>query len=137
MEIDRCVRLERIRRGIRISGTSICLIPMTSRAVLISVRDDRTPIPIPTEMSASDESDLRQIAKTIAANIQFFVTNDSELLKKSEQVYERFGMNIIRPTDLIIHQDALIRETEYQSRMPLMNIQCLHSVVPAFARSNL
>ena len=68
----------------------------------------------PTEMSASDESDLRQIAKTIAANIQFFVTNDRELLKKSEQVHERFGMKIIHPTELIIYQDTLIRESEYQ-----------------------
>lgn len=68
----------------------------------------------PIEMSASDESDLRQIAKTIAANVSFFVTNDRELLKKSRHVYEIFGMNIIHPTDLIIHQDALIREAEYQ-----------------------
>jgi predicted nucleic acid-binding protein len=68
----------------------------------------------PIEMSPSDASDLRQIAKAIAANIQFFVTNDRDLLKKSEQVYERFGMHIIHPTNLIIHQDALIREAEYQ-----------------------
>lgn len=66
------------------------------------------------QRSESDESDLQQIAKTIAADVQFFITHDDNLLKKAEQVYERFGMSIIRPTDLIIHQDSLIRETEYQ-----------------------
>lgn len=68
----------------------------------------------PSKMSASAKSDLKQIAKTIAADVQFFITHDDKLLKKAEQVYERFGMSIIRPTDLIIHQDSLIRETEYQ-----------------------
>jgi predicted GNAT family acetyltransferase/predicted nucleic acid-binding protein len=78
----------------------------------------------PKEMSESDESDYRQIAKSIAADIQFFITNDVELLRKSDQVYERFGMRIIQPTELIIHQDALIRGAEYQpARLAGSNIQ--------------
>ncbi len=68
----------------------------------------------PQQMRESDESDLRQISKTIAAGVQFFVTRDGSLLKKAEQVYEKFGMSIIRPSYLITHQDSLIRETEYQ-----------------------
>jgi GNAT superfamily N-acetyltransferase/predicted nucleic acid-binding protein len=68
----------------------------------------------PQQMTESDASDLRQLARAIAADVQFFVTRDEPLLKKAEQVYESFEMRIIRPSDLIIHQDALMRETEYQ-----------------------
>lgn len=68
----------------------------------------------PKPRSESDESDLREIARTIAAHVQFFVTRDTALLDKADGIYQRFGLSIIRPTDLIIHLDALRRETEYQ-----------------------
>ncbi|MBX2999274.1 MAG: GNAT family N-acetyltransferase [Caldilineaceae bacterium] len=68
----------------------------------------------PRKMTERDGSDLRQIAKTIAAQVPFFVTQDENLLKKSDSVYERYEMRIVRPTDLIIHQDLLIRESEYR-----------------------
>ena len=77
----------------------------------------------PQKMNHSDESDLRQLARTIAANVQFFVTRDNVqffvtrdkvLLNKSEDIYENFGIRIISPSYLIIHQDELMRETEYQ-----------------------
>jgi ribosomal protein S18 acetylase RimI-like enzyme/predicted nucleic acid-binding protein len=68
----------------------------------------------PRQMDERDASDVRQLARAIAADVQFFVTRDGLLLKIAEQIYEGFGMRIIRPSDLIIHQDALIREAEYQ-----------------------
>jgi len=68
----------------------------------------------PEQMDTSDESDLRQLARTIAADVQFFITRDEPLLKMAEPIYEDFGIRIMRPSDLVIHQDALIREAEYQ-----------------------
>ena len=60
-----------------------------------------------------DESDLWQIARTIASNAQLFVTRDQDLLDLSEKLYEGFGVNVLRPTDLIIRLDELRRENEY------------------------
>ena len=68
----------------------------------------------PTNMSARDESDLRQLARTIASEIKFFVTRDEPLLSLAERIYKKYGVTIIRPADLIIRLDELQREDEYQ-----------------------
>jgi len=67
----------------------------------------------PEKMSTSDESDLRQLARSIAAGVQFFITRDRELLGKEERAYDKFGIRIIHPSDLVTNQDQIIRETEY------------------------
>ncbi|MBF0565667.1 MAG: GNAT family N-acetyltransferase [Nitrospirae bacterium] len=69
----------------------------------------------PTKMSDSMASDLSQLAMTIAADIQFFITRDSGLLKKADQIDKEFGLNVIRPADFIINQDELLRKDEYQA----------------------
>jgi len=66
------------------------------------------------KMSDSDESDLRQLAHSIAANVPFFVTRDEALQKKSEKIYQNYGIQIISPSYLITYQDELMREIEYQ-----------------------
>ncbi|MFZ5633102.1 MAG: GNAT family N-acetyltransferase [Bacillota bacterium] len=68
----------------------------------------------PRKKKLSDESDLRQVAQTIVAGVQFFVTRDEALLQKGDYIYELFGLSLVRPCDLIIHLDELIREVEYQ-----------------------
>lgn len=68
----------------------------------------------PEQMSQSDESDLRQLAWAIAAGVGFFVTRDGALLAMEEQVYYAFGMRIVHPSDLVVNQDQLMREAEYQ-----------------------
>jgi predicted nucleic acid-binding protein/GNAT superfamily N-acetyltransferase len=68
----------------------------------------------PYNLSESDASDLRQLARTIAADVKFFVTRDGPLLEQAEDIYERFGTRIMRPSDIIIQQDSLMRESEYQ-----------------------
>ncbi len=68
----------------------------------------------PKKMSHRDESYLRQLARTIAANAPFFVTRAQTLLNGSEKIYDQFGIRIISPYNLIIHQNELMRETEYQ-----------------------
>lgn len=68
----------------------------------------------PEKIEASDESDIRQLAYTIGASGHFFVTRDNELLKISDPICKTFGLLIIRPSNLIVHLDELVREAEYQ-----------------------
>jgi len=71
----------------------------------------------PKNMSDSEASDFRQLARTIGSDIKvaFFVTRDTRLLEEIEEtIYQEFGLLIIHPVDLIIRLDELRRETEYQ-----------------------
>jgi hypothetical protein len=68
----------------------------------------------PAQMSPSDESDLRQLARAIAGEVPFFVTRDTGLLERADAIYQAHGIAIRRPSDLIIHLDELRRHQEYQ-----------------------
>jgi len=68
----------------------------------------------PGRLTISDKSDIRQLSRSIAAGIQFFVTLDPRLLKKTDEIFEAVGIRVLRPADLILEQDSLIREAEYQ-----------------------
>jgi GNAT superfamily N-acetyltransferase/predicted nucleic acid-binding protein len=68
----------------------------------------------PKALTEKDESDLRQLAKSIAQGVQFFVTRDQPVLKMADHVYEVCGVSILRPTALINQLDTLRRESEYQ-----------------------
>jgi len=61
-----------------------------------------------------DHSDLRQVAHAIAAEVPFLVTRDSPMLSRSEAIFEKYGLRILHPTDLINHLDTLRREAEYR-----------------------
>ncbi len=67
----------------------------------------------PASLSQSDESDLRQLAYAIADEIPFFVTRDGPMLGRADDVFEKFGIQILRPSDLILMQDELLRGDEY------------------------
>ena len=68
----------------------------------------------PNRLTTSDKSDIRQLARSIAAGTQFFVTLDPRLLKITDEIFEGLGIRVLRPADLILGQDSLIREAEYQ-----------------------
>lgn len=86
----------------------------------------------PTDGSQSDASDLRQIANTIAAEIQVFVTRDTVLRNRCERLYEEFGLTVLHPTELINQLDSVKREGEYQparlagSRLKTMLLKSEH-----------
>jgi len=63
---------------------------------------------------SNDISDMRQIAHAIAAEAPFFVTRDKPMLERSNVVYEKYGLSILHPTDLINRCDVLRREAEYR-----------------------
>ncbi|MDO8961074.1 MAG: GNAT family N-acetyltransferase [Methylophilus sp.] len=69
---------------------------------------------LPANPSEQDRSDLIHLAKAIAGNADFFVTRDDAILDKCNEVYEEFGIPILRPSDLITEIDTLYRESEYQ-----------------------
>nr|WP_281720513.1 GNAT family N-acetyltransferase [Nitrosomonas nitrosa] len=68
----------------------------------------------PQKLSSSDESDLRQLSKAIACGVQIFVTRDEALLAKTDDIYLKTGLSVLRPTALINRLDSLRREADYQ-----------------------
>ena len=71
-----------------------------------TIKEQLRPL-FPKELSVSDESDLKQIAYTIAAEGQFFVTRDQRLIDIADEIYEKYGISIIRPSDLVVRLDEL------------------------------
>lgn len=67
----------------------------------------------PKTLSVSDESDWRQLSYAIADGIPFFVTRDEPMLNRADTVFEKFGIQILRPSDLILMQDELFRGDNY------------------------
>jgi GNAT superfamily N-acetyltransferase/predicted nucleic acid-binding protein len=61
-----------------------------------------------------DISDMRQIAHAVAAEVPFFVTRDTPLLDRSDPIFEKYGLRILHPTDLVNRLDMLRREAEYR-----------------------
>lgn len=68
----------------------------------------------PGDACLRDDSDLRQIAHSIAADVPFFVTRDSKLAERCESFFDRYGIRVLHPTDLINELDSLRREVEYR-----------------------
>jgi len=66
--------------------------------------------------SEQEQSDLSHLAWCAAARIGVFVTNDNNLCSKNTEVYDRIGVQIVRPSDLVLWIDSLLRSTEYQPR---------------------
>ncbi|MFZ2444801.1 MAG: GNAT family N-acetyltransferase [Syntrophobacteraceae bacterium] len=68
----------------------------------------------PAMTKPSAESDLRQLAHTISGGLLFFITRDGKLLEMSSQLYDHFGVSVMRPSDLITRVDEITREADYQ-----------------------
>ncbi len=63
---------------------------------------------------AVDESNLRYLARAIAAETYIFVTRNTLLLGIVDEIYERFQLSIFSPTELISKLEDLQRKPEYQ-----------------------
>lgn len=61
-----------------------------------------------------DESDQRHLAQAIAANADVFVTRDGPLLDHADEVYQRNGLPVVRPSQLIARYEELRNERDYQ-----------------------
>jgi predicted nucleic acid-binding protein/GNAT superfamily N-acetyltransferase len=100
-----------LRRHERESYAHFTTLPCDSY-ILDSVTQELKQI-LTKRLSLQDESDHRQLARTIASNAQVFVTRDQELLDLSEQLFESYGITVLRPADLVIKLDEVLRTTEY------------------------
>ncbi|HEX6542204.1 MAG TPA: GNAT family N-acetyltransferase, partial [Ktedonobacterales bacterium] len=97
------------------------------------------------QASKSTLSDHKQLAKAIAADTGFFATRDKDLLKVSDRIYQAYGLAIVRPSEIVVRQDELRREIEYQpvrlagTLLDIRRIQAheLNSVVETFSRGGM
>ncbi len=61
----------------------------------------------------SQESDIRQLAKSAASDVKTFVTRDSNLLKDSKKIYDATGIKVVNPAQLIIQLHELNEGQSY------------------------
>jgi GNAT superfamily N-acetyltransferase len=47
-------------------------------------------------------SDIRQLAKAAASNVDTFVTRDRDILKNSQKIFDLTGLEVVNPAELII-----------------------------------
>jgi ribosomal protein S18 acetylase RimI-like enzyme len=95
----------------------------TKQFPVLPVRKDREgkiiaelKVQFPTWTSPSAMSDMRQVAKTIAADTTYFVTRDQRVREQADILYERYGLVVVSPYELIVHFDELRREQEYRPK---------------------
>ncbi len=67
-----------------------------------------------TPSSVQDWSDLRHLAHAIAGEVDIFATRDGRLLKKSDDIYERSGLLVLHPREVIIRLDEIENEAKYR-----------------------
>jgi predicted nucleic acid-binding protein/GNAT superfamily N-acetyltransferase len=70
----------------------------------------------PENPNSNTKSDIRHLAHTIAGGVTFFLTQDEGILKRSSEIYEKSGLRILTPGELIGRLDEAIREVEYQPK---------------------
>ena len=61
----------------------------------------------------SQVSDIRQLAKAAASKVDTFVTRDRNLLKKSKEIANRTGLEVMDPVNLIIQLHELSERQSY------------------------
>jgi ribosomal protein S18 acetylase RimI-like enzyme len=61
-----------------------------------------------------DSSDQRHLCRTIASDATVFVSRDEPILRYAEDIYQRHGLSIVRPSELVAQFEALRNESQYQ-----------------------
>ena len=65
--------------------------------------------------SANDHSDRKQLAESISAGIDYFITLDTELMEASDSIYEKYSIKVLRPADFILFIDHNTKGRDYNS----------------------
>jgi GNAT superfamily N-acetyltransferase len=71
---------------------------------------------LPPNARVSRDSDVRQLAMTIAGGVNIFITRDEEILDVADELYDAFELKTLRPHEFVRSIDEIRRETEYQPR---------------------
>ncbi len=61
-----------------------------------------------------DEADIRQVARAIASKAALFATRDEGLLGHADTFYSKYGLSVVRPSELIGRFEELRNEPAYQ-----------------------
>lgn len=67
-----------------------------------------------TKLSKQDKSDVRQMSHAIAAGLDYFITRDTNVLKKSDLIYEKYAISVMRPSEFIVNIDRLEKYDDYK-----------------------
>ena len=65
----------------------------------------------------SDKSDIRQLAITASSETEIFVTEDSSILEKANDIARLTGLQILRPTELILQYETRENRSYRQNRV--------------------
>lgn len=110
-EIDRNpAKAERDRRRAFVSS----LLTLQHDHALAAVTEAELRDVIPPDGSESTESDRRQLAKAIAGKADAFVTRDGRLLRLNSVIRRRWGINVVRPMQVVVKTDQLERAAKYE-----------------------
>ena len=63
----------------------------------------------------NDISDRTQLAECIASGATYFVTLDKEILDISEPLYEKYGLDVLRPVQFVLLIDEASNSLDYRS----------------------
>lgn len=124
LDIDLCITPEMLNEIVRnkdenkramarkFTRSFVTLEVNTSQNEFQNIHAELRPL-FPEKLKPSDESDLKQLAYAISARVPFFVTRDEPVLDKADDIFEKFDIQILRPSDLILMQDELLRGDDY------------------------
>jgi len=65
--------------------------------------------------SDNDISDKKQLSECIAGGIDYFITTDANLLDSEAKVFEKYGVQILTPTEFILMLDQINNRENYIS----------------------
>ena len=60
-----------------------------------------------------NKSDLLHLANTVAANAKYFITQDVAVIEQGEVLFDKYGLLVRRPVDLIVDIDELKNNNKY------------------------
>jgi predicted nucleic acid-binding protein len=63
--------------------------------------------------SDNDESDRKQIATSIVAGMNYFITLDIGIINKREEIYSKYNLQIFTPVEFVLRIDQLLHGEEY------------------------
>lgn len=64
-------------------------------------------------VSENDLSDRMQLAECIAGGVRYFITLDTGILDRSEEIYCAYNVRVLRPLDFILFIDHLLNSKDY------------------------
>jgi len=65
--------------------------------------------------SKNDLSDKKQIAECISGGLDYFITTDNNLLDHEAQLYDKYKIYVLSPTEFILMIDKLVNSLNYNS----------------------